>query len=155
MPGMSAEVAALTHAEMIRRREDQHLRVASVRSRATGILGASGLAATLVSAVGDNGGYVVAVICYVFATVYSVKSMWMTTLHGRSPEGLIDDLKSMSEDHARIRIVMDIVNQIVQNEERLRAIGKDTAVAMGWFLAGTVLTALVAGITVLLTIRGG
>lgn len=153
--GMSAEVAVLAHAELVRRREDQHLRFASVRSRTTGILGASGLAATLVSAVGDNGGYVIAVICYVFATVYSVKSMRLTALQGLGTEGLIAALKSLDEHAARVRIVTDIGVQLVLNEERLHAVGKDAKVAMGWFLAGTVLTALVAAITVLLSIDWG
>ncbi|GEP49269.1 hypothetical protein FVP74_07430 [Microbacterium saccharophilum] len=152
---MSLAVVEITHTEIVRRREDQLARVASVRGRSAGVLGASGVAATLVGTIGDNGGFVLAVTCYLFATVYSVKSMAMSTRTGLTARGIIGRLRDADELQARVRITTELVVELEQSEKILTNIGTATTVAMGWFVAGTALTALVTLVSILLSLGVG
>jgi len=155
MAGMSDEVIAVTHDEIVRRRADQTARVASVRARAAGVLGASGLAATLASAISTNSGFVLAVVCYFFATVYAIKSMTMKTFNTSGPRGLINELiHAENERHARVLVVGHIVEEMERNEDVLKDVGQSTRTAMGWFVAGTALLLLAAVVTALLEITG-
>lgn len=153
MGGMSHGVASIAHAEVVRRREDQLARTASVRARSAGVLGASGVAATLAAAVADNGGYVGAVLCFLFATVYAVKSMRIAARKGRSTMGLLNELvDAKSTQEAYAYVVQDLVTVIETGESLLHDVGGATKVAMAWFVAGTALTSLTALVSMLLEI---
>jgi len=152
---MQENVLLIAHEEFLRRREQQVVRFASVRARSSGVLGASGIAATLTATIGDNAGYLLGVVGYFFATVYAVKSMSMRTVTGSSPRGLLGRLVGKDTFAARFEVLVDLEQELRRLEDRLDAIGSEVKTALGWFVAGTALTTLVATITALLKMTGG
>ncbi|MDT3331390.1 hypothetical protein Q9S78_11995 [Microbacterium sp. KSW-18] len=145
----------VTLSEFRRRREEQSARIASVRGRAAGVLGASGLAVTLVSAIGTNGGYIVGVVGYLFATVYAVKSMTLRAHVKKGAAEMVDGLAGLSPRRAREEILVELTLEIEDNEDNLRNVGHSVGVALGWFIAGTAFTAFVAVVNVLLQMKVG
>ncbi len=143
----------LLHAEFQRRRSEQSGRIASVRSRSAGVLGASGLAVTLVTTLSDNGWYVIGIFGYLLSTVYAVKSMRITSGNGTTPLGLLKTLYGKGPDFARKVIVRNLGKELTDNEAMLKTVGHSTSVALGWFIAGTALTFFVAFVAALLQVE--
>jgi hypothetical protein len=151
---MSEDVLVLAHAEILRLRERQVARITSIRGRSTGVLGASGIAASLVSALA-NSGYTLAIISFVFATIYAVKSMTVKGTRVMHPVGVLSSVISMDEYDARVVLIKQLRDEYDRAEENLREIVRHTRTAMGWFLAGTVMLLLVSGVSALLPIFSG
>ena len=154
MPKMDYEVLVLAHEEILRLRDRQASRVTSIRARCAGILGASGIAASLVSALA-NPGYAVAIVGFVFATIYAVKSMTVEKTRVTHPTGVLRSVSGMNEFDARVTIIKQLRTEYDRAEENLHTIAKHTRTALGWFIAGTVMLLFIAGVSALIPYFGG
>ncbi|RFA10888.1 hypothetical protein B7R54_18000 [Subtercola boreus] len=148
---MREDVLILAHEEILRLRERQIGRISSIRGRSAGVLGASGIAASLVSALA-NSGYTLAIICFVLATVYAVKSMTVTGTRVMHPVGVLSSVANANKYDARVSLIGQLRKEYDRAESDLKNIVGHTRTAMKWFLAGTVMLLLVSGITALIPI---
>ena len=110
------------------------------------MLGASGLAASLVSAVGTNGWYALAIGCFVFATIYAVKSMAALRVLVMHPVGVIQRLVGKDAYDARVELIKQVRTEYDRAEDGLREVVKHTSTATGWFVAGAVMLFVVSAL---------
>jgi hypothetical protein len=154
MSRMSDDVMVLAYSEILRLRERQVARTSSVRARSTGVLGASGIAASLVSAL-SNTAYAFAIIGFVFATIYAVKSMMVKGTLVMHPVGVLGSLVGKDEYDARVELIKQLRKEYDRAEVNLREIVGHTRTAMQWFIAGTVMLLLVSSVSASFPIFGG
>ncbi|MFF8187851.1 hypothetical protein ACF044_11410 [Microbacterium sp. NPDC016588] len=154
MAAMDDEVLRLGHEEILRLRERQVARITSMRGRAGGILGASGIAASLAGALGDNGAFALPVGCFMFATIYAVKSLRVQSVTVRHPVGVLSALVDKSPFEGRLELIKQLRTEYDRAEAKLSDIATALQVAMGWFIAGTAVLFLVAGVIALIPVSG-
>lgn len=149
---MDEESLALVHSEMLRLREAQSVRVASVRARSSAVLAAAGIATTLLAAATANPYYVLVICALVTSSVYCVKSMWMTRVAVMHPVAMMRSIGLKRPFEARLQLLQQLRNEYNAVEVGLLETGKHTNAALGWFVAGLVLALLVSLITALLPV---
>jgi hypothetical protein len=149
---MNAESLALVHAEMLRLREAQSLRVASVRARSSAVLGAAGVTTTLTAVVAVNPYYVLAIIAFVFSSAYCVKSMWMRRITVKRPVAVMQLVGLKRPFEARLQLLVQLTDEYDAVEEGLKSAGGNANTAMGWFVAGLVTSLLVSLIAALIPV---
>ncbi|MCZ0711139.1 hypothetical protein OYT00_14095 [Microbacterium paraoxydans] len=146
----------IAHSEILRLKERQSARIASVRARTTGILGASGIAASLVSALSDNPWYGAAIACFVFATVNCVRAMTLRIIPVKHPVGVLSSVTRLDPFAARVEIIKQIRLEYDREEDGLREMAGSTAQALSWFMAGTFVLLMVTVLPALATaFQGG
>lgn len=148
---MEDETLRLAHEEIVRLRDAQSGRIASVRARSSGVLGAAGIAASLVTALGGNPWYVLALIGFVFAAIYAVKSMRLKVYRATHPLGVLHIVTAKRAFDARAAIVSEIVKEYRRSEKALAEVVDDTKTALGWFVTGVCMTLLVSVVSALLS----
>lgn len=125
-----------------------------MRARNTGVLGAAGLAATLVSALGDNPWYVIAIVPFVLSTIYAVKSMGVLRIRLDHPVDVVSKMVNQDSYNARREIIKSLSKEYDEAERNYGIITRHTQTAMGWFIAGTAMVLLVSLVPALVPIFG-
>lgn len=152
---MDSATLEIAHSEILRLKERQSARIASVRGRTTGILGASGIAASLVSALADNPWYGAAIACFVFATICCVQAMTLRIMPVKHPVGVLASVARRDSYDARVAIIKQIRVEYDREETGLQAMARSTAKALSWFMAGTFVLLMVTVLPALATALGG
>ena len=126
MGKMPDDVLVLAHDEILRLRERQVGRISSIRGRAAGVLGASGLLAPLVTVLSSNAGYTLSIIGFVFATIYAVKSMTVKGTPVMHPVGVLNSVVGKDAFEARVELTKQLRNEYDRAEENLREVVRHT-----------------------------
>lgn len=153
-PKVSAFALSLAHDEILRLRERQVARTSSVRARGTAILGASGIAASLVTVLGDNPWYAVAIGFFALAAMSSVIGMAIRTTEVMHPKGVLASMVGVNDFDARFRIIKQIHTEYNRAEEGLRLIARHTRIATAWFTCGTLMLLMVSALPPIASISG-
>ncbi|WP_162621787.1 hypothetical protein [Microbacterium suaedae] len=139
---------ALGHAEVVRLREQQAARISSHRARASSIVAAAGIAATIAGTVSINPGYFVPIPAFICAVIYAVKSMLVVPVETTDPEFIVSRAAHASERDARIEILGQLNREYWDHENELDKMAKHVHDSLRWFIAGTSLIGLVALVNV-------
>lgn len=153
-PSVSSFALALAHDEVLRLRERQIARTASIRTRGTAILSASGVAASLVGGLSDNPWYAVSIAFFVLAAVKAVNAMTIRTTDVMHPTGVLGRLRKLDDMHARAEIIGQIRTEYDRAEQNLGLIAKHTQLATVWFLCGTVTLLMVSALPPIAALLG-
>lgn len=146
----------LAHEEILRLRDRQNARTASIRARNTGVLGASGVAASLVTTLSDNPLYAFAIACFALATIMCVRAMTVQTLTVKHPVGVLQAVADKDAFESRLAIIKHLRTEYDSTEAGLVLLAARTRIAMAWFSGGTIALLFVSALPPIAAIsRGG
>lgn len=152
---VSASALSIARDEILRLRQVQASRIASVRARGNAVLGASGVAASLVTVLSDNPWYAFAIAFFAFATVSCVLAMTIRPTEVMHPKGVLASLIDQDDWHATYAIIKQVRSEYDRAEEGLRLVVHHTRFATAWFCCGTIMLLMVSALPQIAAMAGG
>lgn len=129
--------------------------MASVRARGNAVLGASGVAASLVTVLSDNPWYAVAIAFFAFATVSCVLALQIRPTQVMHPRGVLAELIDTDEWQATYEIIKQVRSEYDREEEGLHLVARHTRFATAWFCCGTIMLLMVSALPQIALMAGG